>query len=109
MRKKKHTDKAAEVLAKLMKEGHDLEAAMAKMRTRGIAPMEMVISLTKVLNMSLDEADKVLLNSDAYGDIKTETLQLRRIGHETLMEQADEIIEKPNGEIVLEFDLEEEE
>jgi len=108
MKKKMSTSKANKLLAKLMKQGDDLESAMAKMRKKGIAPMEVVISLTKVLGMSIEEADKSLLNSIAYGDLKKETLQLRDMAHGIFMDEADEIIQEPNGKIMLKFDLDKE-
>ncbi len=107
-RKKKPMEEAVKLLDRLMKEGNSIEAAMVEMRKKGIASMEVVISLTKVLHMSFEEADETVLYSRAYGDIKDETLRLRGMAHGVFMDEADEIIRKPDGKTVLRFDLEKE-
>jgi hypothetical protein len=109
MRKKDPIEQAVELLAKLLKKGNDLEAAMVIMHDKGVAPMAMVISLTKILDVSLEEADEIVLNSKAYSDVKEDTLRTRNMAYGIFMDEADEIIQEPNGRKRLRFDLDKEE
>ena len=108
MKKNRSVEKAVNLLSKLLKRGNDINTAIGEMLKRGIPALEISISLTRVLDMSLEEADKTLLNSEAFSHLREETIKFREMAHGVLMDEADEIIQEPDGNKILRFDLDEE-
>lgn len=79
------------------------------MRKKGITPADVVFALSDVLNIPLAEADQILLNSQAFREVREETLQMREALINAFEEDADYAFDTPDGKRMIHIDLEEDE
>lgn len=63
----------------MLDNGNDLDKSMALLRKKGIGPGEMQIAIARVMNISLRDADKILLNSAVWADIRSNTMKIRKV------------------------------
>ena len=103
--KQSEKEKAAKILKKLLKKHNDdLATVLLKIRKKKISPMSVIHAMAEVLSISIEEADRTLLNSEAFKDLKEGTLNIRETFNKVLSEGADDIVEE-DGKTYSVFDL----
>lgn len=70
--------KATQKLRHLLGEHQTLEEALREMRKEGFRAAEVMHAISAVKQIPLQEADSILLSSEAWSDIRASTEQVRR-------------------------------
>jgi hypothetical protein len=104
--KRSEKEKSVKLLRKLLKKHNDdLEIVLLAMRKKKASTICLVHALSEVLNISMEEADNIFINSEAFKDLKEETLKLRKMFNDVLAEGADDIVEGEDGKTYCVYDL----
>ncbi|GAB4043108.1 hypothetical protein [Spirosoma litoris] len=61
----------------------DIEAGLLSLKNKGFSQVDSIKVLMRVLNVSLSEADKIVLNSTTWKDCKSDIIFLRETIYET--------------------------
>ncbi len=68
-------------------------------------PSDVVFALSEALSISNDEADRMLLNSEAFQEMRDETIKMREAMMKAFEEDADEAFDTPDGRRIIHIDL----
>jgi len=101
--------RAIKILQKSLAKGSDIEIAIGTMRKKSVTPANVVSAISEVLHIPIAEADQILLNSQAFQEVREETLQMREALMNAFEEDADYAFDTPDGHRIIHVDLENEE
>lgn len=102
-----HDDKINEGIRdfqQISSEHNNLENVLCEMRSRGYSFFETVIALAENAGIDRDEADKMVLESQAWNDLKEKTLKVRNEAMQ-IMTEGDDVFEDEQGNIAAKTDL----